>query len=141
MILFFQQIILQAASGVYDDTRHKFIYGEETLNQVSQVCYEQALDLRLAQAGTVGHDVAARRAVEAGQGLGQGVRGGGYHRGGGQPVQQELALALLRIYQNCLWRKSPNVIDNLTNFVESWSKISAFIFNAFGDRLNPAKLR
>ena len=86
-------------SGVYDDTRHTFIYGEETLilNKVSQVCYEQSLDLRLAQAGAVGHDVAARCAVEAGQGLGQCVRGGGDHRGGGQPVQQELALALLRI--------------------------------------------
>ena len=59
-------------------------------------CYRisTALKIALAQTGTVGHDVAAGGAGEAGQGPGNRVRGRGDHRGRGQPVQKELTVAL-----------------------------------------------
>ena len=61
--------------------------------------------LILAQTRTVGHDEAAGRTGDAGEGLGEREGGGGDHRGSRHPVQQELALALLRF-----WNKSAFII-------------------------------
>ena len=63
----------------------------------NSICWRSALISSLSETGAVGHGELAGGALQAGQGDGVHVGGGGGHRGLRQPVQQVLPLPLSRV--------------------------------------------